>query len=285
MLAGDALFVEHARTDLPLALRALAMAQGEIERLHAEMLSDRGMYEAQIANLRNRLTAKGPAHAVDASEEARVQEAWEVFGDTAHKTGSEAAAWLAVVRAVDASRPAPPTPEEDDEEPLTRGARVRTVTHLTALFSPSLHPHRRPNADGKIVRRMTSGDIYYDVRHDDGTVAGYERSELIDLTADVSRPGLTEEQATDLRERAALIAETCSGGDHTITNRDLIAQRIRALPLRAARGEVGPAPAGEERPAKPCPAFFGLAGSVYGAQPGDRCDACRRTRAEHGASQ
>ena len=199
--------------------------------------------------------------------------------DTDRKIGEQ------VVRAVDASRPAPPTPEEDDEEPLTRGARVRTVTHLTALFSPSLHPHRRPNADGKIVRRMTSGDIYYDVRHDDGTVAGYERSELIDLTADVSRPGLTEEQATDLRERAALIAETCSGGDHTITNRDLIAQRIRALPLRAARGEVGPAPAGEERPAKPCPAFFGLAGSVYGAQPGDRCDACRRTRAEHGASQ
>jgi hypothetical protein len=37
--------------------------------------------------------------------------------------------------------------------------------------------------------------------------------------------------AEDIRERAAVIAETCSGGDHTISNRDLIARRIRELPI------------------------------------------------------
>ena len=149
-------------------------------------------------------------------------------------------AWFAVVRAVDASRPA--APEVDDDEPLTRGTRVRTVAHLTALFSPSLHPHRRPNALGKIVRRMTSGDIYYDVRHDDGTVAGYERSELIDLTADASRPGLTEEQAREIAEDVATSFNArWSIGLGQGPLKDM-ADRIEAGVLRASRGDTGPAP-------------------------------------------
>lgn len=151
---------------------------------------------------------------------------------------SEKRAWLAVVRAVDASRPA--APEVDDDEPLTRGTRVRTVAHLTALFAPSLHPHRRSNALGKIVRRMTSGDIYYDVRHDDGTVAGYERSELIDLTADASRPGLTEEQARLDFETACREARA-RGGAYCITKLGEALSTLDAA-LRASRGETGPAP-------------------------------------------
>ena len=153
---------------------------------------------------------------------------------------SEALVGLAVVRAVDASRPA--APEVDDDEPLTRGTRVRTVAHLTALFAPSLHPHRRSNALGKIVRRMTSGDIYYDVRHDDGTVAGYERSELIDLTADASRPGLTEEQARLDFETACREARA-RGGAYCITKLGEALSTLDAA-LRASRGETGPAPTG-----------------------------------------
>ena len=253
--AENAAFIAHAREDLPAALAEIerrathaatwkALARRLMRRYRSERRghdltrSDRKKHRAEIERLTAELAARAPA---DASLEARAEALFDMVQEMACLPECpDWGQWIAVVRAVDASRPA--APEVDDDEPLTRGTRVRTVAHLTALFSPSLHPHRRPNADGKIVRRMTSGDIYYDVRHDDGTVAGYERSELIDLTADASRPGLTEEQAADLRERAAFIAETCSGGDHTISNRDLIARRIRELPLRASRGETGPAP-------------------------------------------
>lgn len=61
MSRAVAAFIAAARTDLPSALRALTARAAEIERLRTEMLSDRGMYEAQIADLRNRLATKEPS--------------------------------------------------------------------------------------------------------------------------------------------------------------------------------------------------------------------------------
>ena len=170
-------------------------------------------------------------------------EALQAERESENEGARQLMARIATLESELAARPAPAADaSEDDEEPLTRGTRVRTVAHLTALFSPSLHPHRRPNADGKIVRRMTSGDIYYDVRHDDGTVAGYERSELIDLTADASRPGLTEEQAREIAEDVATSFNArWSIGLGQGPLKDM-ADRIEAGVLRASRGDTGPAP-------------------------------------------
>ena len=139
---------------------------------------------------------------------------------------------------------------------------------------------------------------------------------------DASRPGLTEEQAPTPAEMLAACTEEGFGGFGQGFVTGVLAERarLRWLPvvtenqpyiadgktgnpteepcdpeschggangalLRASRSKDGPASAKEMPSVKPCPAFFGLAGSVYGAQPGDRCDACKRTRAEHGASQ
>lgn len=171
--------------------------------------------------------------------------------DTDRKIGEQ------VVRAVDASRPAAP---EVDAEDLWADYRTE-------------RPH------------MTIADRV-------AFLAGVEAGRR---TSDASRPGLTEEQARAwerLRTAATTAVEAYEDSDADEAFEPLFAALDEALAGlatveegSASRGEVGPAPAGEERPAKPCPAFFGLAGSVYGAQFGDRCDACRRTRAEHGASQ
>ncbi len=216
--------------------------------------------------------AARPAPAADASLEARAKNAARVYDSCGNDAtdSSDEQAWLAVVRAVDASRPASPA---FDAEDLWTDYRTE-------------RPH------------MTIADRV-------AFLAGVEAGRR---TSDASRPGLTEEQAQIARAEpviaawldyfAAMDRQHKSGtAADARTVRELRAKveamspsvtdivYFVALARHRARGEAGPAPAGEERPAKPCPAFFGLAGSVYGAQFGDRCDACRRTRAEHGASQ
>ena len=97
------------------------------------------------------------------------------------------------------------------------------------------------------------------------------------LRAARSEQGTT--RVYDLRERAAYIAKTCSGGDHTISKRDLIAQRIRELPLRTVRRETDPASVptmSDERAARPG-AFLAdafLAGNVAPPAASSRPAAC-----------
>lgn len=61
-----------------------------------------------------------------------------------------------------------------------RGDRVGsgppTLSRVTSIRD--CIPHRVPGAHGRIHRRMTSGDLYYEVRHHDGTVAAYDAVEL-----------------------------------------------------------------------------------------------------------
>ena len=131
--------------------------------------------------------------------------------DTDRKIGEQ------VVRAVDASRPAAAIERTLNINALARCARAALRIEVPDVVAWEALPEAERVGWRAVVRCILAS------------------------TTLASRPGLTEEQAADLRERAAFIAETCSGGDHTISNRDLIARRIRELPLRASRGETGPA--------------------------------------------
>lgn len=55
------------------------------------------------------------------------------------------------------------------------------------------HEHRRPNAAGEVIREAAA---YWIIRHDDGTEAPYEESEL--------RPEPSIERALTIEKRGAL---------------------------------------------------------------------------------
>lgn len=187
-----------------------------------------------------------PVPIVDTSPEARAEGAWlawdgalpgaQLFAwDDFHPAAKTA--WDAVVNYCDASRPI-----LSDAWKALSGV-IAALAKDDSLVDDAIVAAERTGCPTDTVYHLHEiNDALFRRRLRNGRTSRGETG------PDAERgpsPGLTEEQAADLRERAACVAETCSGGDHIISKRDLIAQRIRELPLRAARAVV----AGSD----PCP--------------------------------
>jgi hypothetical protein len=145
---ADAAFIAYARTDLPDALAEIERGWAEIERLRAEL-------------------AARPAPAAEASLEARAEDARDAyFADlNEHQSREEQprSAWLAVVRAVDASRPSP--------------TREQVADALDALAEAPEIEWRDPSI----------------LRHAAAIARG------VAIPTDASRPGLTEQRCRHCR--------------------------------------------------------------------------------------
>ena len=185
---------------------------------------------------------------------------------------SEKRAWIAVVRALDAGCPS--APFAPTQEQANRSALLLALFHKGATERQVIDFLDRENEErlAQLIKLK-------------------EREWPAGVVMPAGRPTLTEEQAREVLDLLDDAIAEQEDGDGTETSNGNARLRIatfrgiKAAILRASRSKDGPASAKEMPSVKPCPAFFGLAGSVYGAQPGDRCDACKRTRAEHGASQ
>ena len=229
---ADLDFAAHAREDLPAAIaeierlqgqlsmatglyhaeqRAVIKARAEIERLTADVAT----LELKLADAQGehgRLTAELAARApTDASLEARAKYAATVYDSCGNDAtdSSDEQAWIAVVRAVDASRPAAP---EVDAEDLWSDYRTGRGT----VFASDRKAFLAGVAAGRRTREPDMG-----------------------APADASRPGLTEEQIRAL-VKAAIEAKCAQGmadmrvciAEHELTC------AIAAALLRASRGET-----------------------------------------------
>jgi hypothetical protein len=113
-----------------------------------------------------------------------------------------------------------------------KGERVRTADPLIGTFDRGLHPHRRAGVTGRVMRRMTSGDLYYEVSHDDGTVAAYDGDELAAEKSDAPAH-VTDEDLAEIEARIARAAATrvdrCPAHEQANEDRARLAAELRAI--------------------------------------------------------